>query len=219
MRTSANTRLRGKPCRWVAALIAALMTQCCATSDAFADGMADRFSTGSTSCALRILGALAQANNHGKASDSVPSSASADNRTVDCRLHPWVRQLENWNTQGMPVQSAMQWLMVNEEPAGAIRLHPQLEGPMEDIARMRAAFTLALSGHIADATRLWNDLSMRRPDWAEVWFNLGLAAYQRGEKRASGMYFVKASHLCQMRGCSIETSILTKWTDIAGGAP
>lgn len=105
----------------------------------------------------------------------------------------------------------MQWLIVAPENAPMVRVYPQLDTHMEDLARMRAAYTLAVAGHTPDAIRLWTDLSIRRPQWAEVWFNLGLASFAQGEHAIANRHFAQANLICQRRPCALEPEQLERW--------
>lgn len=141
------------------------------------------------------------------------TAGQAKQTGADCTQHPWVRQADAWHMQGMTIETAMQWLIVAPESAPTVRLHPQLDSQMEDLARMRAAYTLALAGHTPDAIRLWTDLSIRRPHWAEVWFNLGLASFSQSEHESARRHFRQARLLCQRRACALAPDQLDHWSN------
>lgn len=132
-----------------------------------------------------------------------------------CLRHPWVRELDLWRSQGMPVETAMLWRITTPDSD----THPILTGELADLARMRAAYSLALAGHLPDAKTLWRELSMRRPEWAEPWFNLGLVWWVTGDTHRADIHFEKARQLCAAQGCRIQADDLQRFSTRKHEAP
>lgn len=148
------------------------------------------------------------------ATDAIPKNIGTDS-TSDCRHHPWIRMLLEWSQAGMPVTQAREWLTTE---TGEV-INPLLTGDLADLARMQAAYTLAKSGDHLRARQLWVQLSISRPSWAEVWFNLAISYQMSGLLPLARQALSHADQSCHTGVCKISVESRESLAQQLGGRP
>lgn len=124
-----------------------------------------------------------------KTTDPVSAKPNTSQLPKRCEANPWITWLIRRN------QRSDQW-SIDDNYA----LH---ESFFQDVDQLQQAVQMAENGRTKESTELLNQLRIRRSDWPEIYYNLGVNQLAIGDALAARPLLVHAKELCLMTACNL----------------
>ena len=115
-----------------------------------------------------------------------------------CKANPWVQWLSRHVKSATPVIKPVQMALDNH---------------LQDIDRMNQLIQWAEQGRLKESINGFQLLLQRRPDWPELYYNLGIVHDMSGDLSQARMALQHAIDMCSLSGCRINVETTQRFLE------